>query len=132
MREILVHDIYSLEPMSYSSLYLFIFLVIVLSGTLFFLTRRLIKKYHENKNRAYKQAIRVLKKCDFSEVKNTAYRISYYGEMLAQTTEERKLFQTLLKALEPFKYKKEVTEFPESIKDLLGAFILKVESRYVG
>ena len=132
MREILVNDIYALQPMSYSSLYLFIFLVIGIATLLFFLTRRLVKNYYLNKNRALKQAINVLKKCNFSEVKTTAYRISYYGEMMVQTKEEKYLFQMLLKELAPYKYQKEVSVLPEFIKDLLDAFISKVESRYVG
>jgi hypothetical protein len=93
-------------------------LLLVLAALAFWLVRR--KKGRIDRKR--KEALRRLDALDFGDTKKAVYDFSLLGHFVL-TPETEKTFKTLLAALEPYKFKKEVPPLPEELKTRMLAFI---------
>jgi len=78
----------------------------------------LIKFIKSNKKVDMKKVwLEELHKIDWSDPKDTAYRITKYGRLLAQDDERRqRMYEHLLPLLEKYKYRKRVDSADEEIK----------------
>jgi len=131
MRNILIEDIYALEFVPDSSLWMLISLSLTVVVVVSLVVRKLIKNYHFKKYREIQLALEVLKSCDFTQIKNTAYQISYYGKVLAMNEKQEAIFTKILKALEVYKYEENPQDFSLEFKALFETFMRDVESVHV-
>ncbi|PHS59136.1 MAG: hypothetical protein COB17_00990 [Sulfurimonas sp.] len=131
MRAVIINDIYALEPVTDSSLYVLLFLIISAFSVLFLFYKYISQKYKKNKNKKLISSINILKQNNFLLSLNTSYQISYYGKIIAQTNEEKELLSKINIKLEIYKYQEITTLISLEIQDLIDFLISKVESRYV-
>ena len=123
MNEIKIHDIKGLVNIPDISLYIYMFLWI-LGCAAFFLIIFLFYKFFQNRNKnVRKQYYQILKELDLSYAKHSAYTITKYSSLLAQTQREKKLVKELVEELEKYKYKKEVEPLNDEIKISFGRFM---------
>ncbi len=109
-----LRDIKPLVDISDFSLYIFWGLIILVVGILIFLLIIFIKKFSFKKNKE-KEYLAALSRIDWSNPKKAAYEATYYGRLLANDDRREKLFEELVKRLEPYKYKKEVGKVDEDV-----------------
>ncbi len=99
-----LRDIRSLEPIPDISLYLFIGVVALfalVAGVLLYLLWRRLK----NRRRTIEKEVwKRLRNVDLSDSKKAAYQITKYARYLARSEHSRKIFETLEKRLEKYKY----------------------------
>jgi len=131
MNQILQHDIFPLLEVSDNSLLVFISLIIVSTVLIALSMSWLFKKYSFNRDKTVKKYLNILKRCDFSQARASAFCISYYGRFLAQNTQEKALVEELIKELEIYKYKKNVPEISLELKERVLTFIDIIESKHV-
>jgi len=130
MNQILLHDIFPPLEVNDNSLLVFIVLVVV-SVTLIFLSMSwILKKYSFNRDKTLKKHLSILKNCDLSQARVSAFCISYYGRLLAQSREEKALIEELIRELEIYKYKKNMPEISSELKERVLMFIDTIESKY--
>jgi len=127
MNEIKIHDIKELVEIPDFSLYIYMLLWILAIGAIFIFII-LIYRYFYNKNRCKrKEYFKILKELDLNNAKNSAYEITKYARLLAQTQREKKLSEELIEELERFKYKKNVDTLDDDIKIIFGRFMDSVD-----
>jgi len=131
MRQLLINDIYPLEVVTDTSLYYLISLVVLVSFLIFILLRWSIINHKHKKNKELRYCVDILKQNNSSSSRTTAYRISYYGSIIAKTNREKNIFQELNESLDIYKYQKHAPDISPKVQCLLKDFIAEVESRYV-
>jgi len=131
MKHILRHDIFPPLEVHDNSLWIFILLVIAGVSVISIVWIWLLKRYRFNKDRNFKNYLKILKKCDLTQARASAYSISYYGRLLAQSEEENFLLESLIAELEFYKYKKNTPELSLELKEQFFIFVDKIESKYV-
>ena len=131
MKALIINDIFppvEIPDNSYSNF------VIIISIGLAFLSIGLYRLY---KKRAVKELsteekqLNILKNCDLENVRQSAYQISYYGKLLASSSEEKKILDNIILELTPYKYQQELSHLPDSIKEQLQLFITLLERKHV-
>ncbi len=127
MQDLKIHDIKGLVEIPDFSIYLYM-LLWILASLLFFAFIYLVYKLIKNRKKNYrKEYYKNLKEIDFSNTKQSAYKITRYSRLLAQSPREKKLMEELLEALEKYKYKKNVEQFDDEIKILYGRFMDNID-----
>lgn len=127
MNEIKIHDIKGLVDIPDISLYIYMFLWILASAAIF-LTVFLLYKFFQNRNKNQrKQYYQILKELDLNNTKESAYTITKYSQLLAQTQREKKLLNELIEELEKYKYKKKVEPFKDETKIIFGRFMDNID-----
>ena len=111
--DIPLHDIKPLLEVDEYSLYYFLgassLLLILLLGITYLIYRYFKKRNAYNVRKEYINNINAL---DFSDTKNTAYQISFYGELFKDDSPRHaEMYQNLMQRLESYKYKKTVDSF---------------------
>lgn len=118
-----LHDIKELESIPDNSIFLFSFLIflafLVLLLILFFIVK-FIKNKKENSRKKY---YKILENIDFKDSKMSAYTITKYSRLLANTQREKKLCDELIEELDKFKYKKHVDTIDIKVKAKLSTFM---------
>ncbi len=127
MNEIKIHDIKSLVDIPDISLYIYIFLWIIASAIIFLIVFLLFRFFRNRSKNQRKEYYKILDELDLSDVKNSAYTITKYARLLAQSHREKKLVNELIEELEAYKYKKEVEPLSDEIKIIFGRFMDSVD-----
>ena len=105
------------------SIFLFsfiIFLILVLFLVLIFYIIRYFKNKKPNKRKEYFSS---LKSISFQDSKKDAYLITKYLRLLATNEREKNLSNEIIDDLEKYKYKKDVSQINDSIKNKLSTFM---------
>ncbi|RXK11498.1 hypothetical protein CP965_13775 [Halarcobacter mediterraneus] len=127
MQDLKIHDIKGLVEIPDFSICLYM-LLWILASLLFLAFIYLVYKLIKNRKKNYrKEYYKNLKEIDFSNTKQSAYKITRYSRLLAQSLREKKLMEELLEALERYKYKKNVEQFDDEIKILYGRFMDNID-----
>ena len=131
MKHKLRYDIFPPLEVHDNSLWIFILLVIAGVSVISIAWILLFKRYHSSRDKNFKKYLKTLKNCDLTQARISAYRLSYYGRLLAQTEEEKDLLKSLVAELEFYKYKKNAPELSSELKEQFFIFLSKIESKYV-
>jgi len=101
-----LHDIKPLLEIPDSSYYIYFgmiaFGIFILLSLLFFLLR---KFFLNRKESTAQQQLKALKKVDWSNSKEAAYRVTRLGRMLVEDKRSEEIYRQLLPLLERYKYK---------------------------
>ena len=123
--DIPIHDIKPLIEIQEYSFYYFLALVgfgiIVLLLLAYFLY-----SYVKNKNKynIRKEHLQLLTALDISDTKQAAYDVTLYGATFMQDSQNhQKSYETLVEALEEYKYKKNVKAFDTQRQNLIESYI---------
>jgi len=123
--DIPLHDIKTvIDIEEYSFYYLSVVVVlvsIVLLGALY-----LLVKYLKNRNtfNIRKEHSRLLHEIRFENPKEDAYNITRWGDTFKNDSERhRNAYETLVKSLEAYKYKKDVGTFDENVKHAFDIYL---------
>jgi hypothetical protein len=81
---------------------------------------KIFKRKKPNKRKKY---LEILQKLNLENTKKSAYDITKYGILIAQTPEEKQLIKKLIMKLEAYKYKKYVKPFDDEIKTTFNIFM---------
>ncbi len=125
-----MNDIFPLVDVPDNSVYLFFTLLFIALLSLGVGLYSLYKKFRVEKISREKKYIEIVKNCDFKTTKQSLYQISYYGHLLAKTVEEKQAIEAIVTELSSYKYKKEVPEISDEIKEKLVSFLHRVEKRH--
>lgn len=104
------------------SIYIFTAIVIVGFCVLFIVILKIYQFFKKRVKSKAQIAREKLSQIDFKNAKQTAYEISKYAIFLLDNTASQDLYNKLEKALEKYKYKKEVPEFSQEDITLFNSF----------
>ncbi|MFK5975655.1 MAG: hypothetical protein QM493_04010 [Sulfurovum sp.] len=93
---------------------------------IFFLIKRLWQSRKVNRAKEY---LRELKKIDWSDTKESAYKATHYARLLATDDRKRELFSQLEEMLEQYKYKKEVDEVDDDTQAKFNLYVQVADGR---
>ncbi|WP_281951346.1 hypothetical protein [Nitrosophilus kaiyonis] len=105
------------------SFYAYIFSISIFTIFLLLLIYKIIKILSSKKIDKRKEMIKKLKKVNFENPKKAAYQITKYGRELVYDDRSYKIFEELLKRLQKYKYKKEVSKADEETKKYFKLFL---------
>jgi len=123
MNNLQINDIKALVSIPDLSFYLFVFLLILGLVFIFILIFSFYKIYINKTKNIRKGYYLKLEALDLKESKNSAYIITKYARLLAQTKIEKNLCDELVEELENFKYKKDVKPLNNNVKILFERFM---------
>lgn len=109
-----------------SSIYIFSLILCTIAILLFYILKSISKKYRSRTKNPTKHILKKFKEIDLSNPKQTAYDISKYGKVLAKTSESKQILNQLNKLLEQYKYKKDVSNLDNEIKQKYNQFMLYI------
>lgn len=127
MDEIKINDIKNLSEIPDISLYIYMLLWMLGIAFIFILIFLVYKFFYNKKGNERKKYYKTLKELDLSNAKQSAYTISKYVRLLAQSEREKRLADELIEELEKYKYKKEVKELENDIKIIFARFMDSVD-----
>ena len=95
--------------------------IVVLAVALFFLIKLLLGLRRTNQRKAWLEA---LKQIDWSDPKHGAYEATRLGRLLlGEERRPRELYRQMVEALEPYKYRKEVSELAPDARAQFDLFV---------
>jgi polysaccharide pyruvyl transferase WcaK-like protein len=109
------------------SFFFFCAIVVFIAIALFLISYSLFRYFKNKKPDQKKISLKVLKELDFSDAKKSAYLITLHTRNLSTDVRTKKLFNELNNKLENYKYKKDISDFDDEIKNDLNLFIEVVE-----
>lgn len=125
----MIKDINPYIPMYDSSIYLFALILCIIAMLLFYILKHISKKYRGKTKNSPKHILKKFKELDLSNPKQAAYDISKYGKILANTNESKQKLKQLNKLLEQYKYKKDVSNLDNEIKQKYNQFMLYINKQ---
>ena len=125
----MIKDINPYIPMYDSSIYLFALILCIIAILLFYILKHISKKYRGKTKNSPKHILKKFKELDLSNPKQAAYDISKYGKILANTNESKQKLKQLNKLLEQYKYKKDVSNLDNEIKQKYNRFMLYINKQ---
>lgn len=126
MNQLNINDIKELETIPDISFYIFILLIsigICLLLSLIYLIYKFFKKEKSDKYFYYNE----LKNIDFTNSKDSAYKITKFGKELISNDRAKKLYEELIHELQEYKYKKEVKEIDSTVKQKFEIFMDSID-----
>lgn len=96
------------------------FFTLLVVAILFFVAKRLWDNRKENLAKKYLAA---LKKIDWKESKESAYKATHYARLLATDERRKELFNQLEPMLEQYKYKKVVGQVDQETRNQFNLFM---------
>lgn len=119
-----INDIKPIVDIPDYSIYIYYSLILLVTLFVLFIIYFIYKYFKEKNNKQDKEYLNILKNLDFSNPKQTAYSISYYGRILAKSERSHRLIEELHHELEDFKYKKHIPQnIPQNIKAKFDIFL---------
>ena len=131
MKNLVINDVFPLVDVPDNSAYIFFTLLFAGILSVGLGSYYLYKKFRVHKISREKKYIKILKNCDFKNAKQSTYQISYYGHLLAKTVEEKKAIEEIVTQLSSHKYKKDVPEISDEIKEQFQLFLNTIEISHV-
>lgn len=125
-----INDLFPPVDVPDHSAYLFVLLLLGSMVIIGGLLPALYKKAWARRDGRRDRYIRVLQNCDFKAAKQTAYKISYYAPLLAQTHSQKEAVKALTQKLSLYKYSKELPPIPREIKEELHLFLELIEGQH--
>ncbi len=125
----MIHDIFPPVEIPDNSFYLFLLLFFCTLFICFALLLFFYKRYKKRRNRQTLLFLKILQQCDFTDAKQSAYKIEYYAKALAITEEQKALFTQIQTLLQSYKYRDSQAPLPQNIQTLLKLFIKSVQER---
>ena len=123
-----LRDIRSLEPIDDISLYLFIIAVVFVSLIIGALLYKLFSTIRARKKETLrKEVLQRLKDIEFDDPKDAAYKITKYGQFLANDERSKRMLEQLLPKLEKYKFIKDVPEFDDESVQYYHLFLKSVD-----
>jgi hypothetical protein len=117
MQDIPIRDIKPLVEIEDYSIYLFygfsLLGFIVFLSIAYFLFRYIKSKKSQSKREKY---IEIISNIDFSNPKESAYKLTEYGRVLATDKRSSDIYREFIEKLEAYKYKKSVPDIDDEIK----------------
>jgi hypothetical protein len=104
-----INDIKPIVEIPDMSIYLYYIIITIVFLFIIFIGYFIYKFLTRDKNTIQKGYYKKLKDIDFENIKQTAYTISKYGQLLAKDDRQIQLISEIVSQLEPYKYKKEIT-----------------------
>jgi hypothetical protein len=130
MKNLPINDIFPLVDVPDNSAYIFFTLLCIGIVSLVIGIFYLYKTLRVHKISREKKYIIILKNCDFQNARQCSYKISYYGQLLAKTAEEKKAIEAIVAQLSSYKYKKDAPEISDEIKEQFQRFLHTIEMRH--
>lgn len=118
-----IHDIKDIVQIPDYSIFIFSALVFLALILLLVIVLFIYKYFKNKKKNVRKEYFEILKTVDYKNSKESAYKITKYVRLLAQSNREKKLANDLIESLEKYKYKREVETIDNSIKSKLSLFL---------
>jgi len=116
-------DIKPIVEVHSNSLYILLAIVAVVVLVVAFIAYRYFTRIQKTKQPSQKElAYQRLQKLDFNNTKEVVYRFSLDGNLFCNETNSQK-FKQIEKALEAYKYKKEVEALSPELKREIKAFV---------
>ena len=132
MNNLEINDIFTIVDVPDNSIYVFTFIVgIVTFFTATLITFLYIKFRKYKKKKDVLKHINILKNCDFDNARESAYKIEYYSKALVHTGEEKKLLNEILQDISLYKYHKNVLKIPDETKKRLYILLDTIENNHV-
>ncbi len=125
----MIHDIFPSVEIPDNSFYLFLLLLFCTLYICFTLLLFFYKRYEKSRNRQTVLFLKILQQCDFTDAKQSAYKIEYYAKALATTEEQKALLAQMQTLLQPYKYRDGQTPLPQNIQTVLKLFIKNVQEK---
>ncbi len=123
MNELKIHDIKDIVEVPDISIYLF-YGLIVFGAILVVIFIYFVYRYFKNKKpNIRKEYLAILNDIDLNDTKNSAYIITKYGILIANSVREKELIGQLVEELESYKYKKDINQFDEKTKQSFKNFM---------
>jgi len=123
-----LRDIRSLEPIDDISLYLFIIAIVFVSLIIGALLYKLFSTIRARKKETLrKEVLQRLKDIEFDDPKDAAYKITKYGQFLANDERSKRMLEQLLPKLEKYKFIKDVPEFDDESVQYYNLFLKSVD-----
>lgn len=113
MQDIPIRDIKPLVEIPDYSFYIFITIVIFTIVAILILAIYLFKFFKSKQKSKEREYLEILKNIDFKDPKESAYKITKYGRVLAKDERSREILNDLIVKLEKYKYQREVPKFDE-------------------
>ncbi len=120
-------DIKPLVEISDFSFYAYIFALIISFLLFFILFYKLMKIFKKKRVDKRKEMIETLRNIDIEDSKRAAYTITKLGRELVWDDRSFKIFEELLRRLQRYKYKKEVSKLDDEVKRYLQLFLETVD-----
>lgn len=118
-----INDIKTITTIPDNSIFIFSFLSFLVLLSLILIIVFIIRFIKNKKKDIRKEYYKILENIDFTNSKETAYKITKYSRLLALTDREKKLSHELIEELEEFKYKKNVNDISIEIKAKFSTFM---------
>lgn len=118
-----LNDIKELEKIPDNSIFIFALLVFLGFLVLLSIIFLIIKFFKNRKKSPRKIYFEILKQIDFEDSKKSAYLITKYARLVASNEREKKLANELIDELEKYKYKKNVENINNEIKNKYSIFM---------
>lgn len=118
-----LNDIKELEKIPDNSIFIFALLVFLGFLVLLSIIFLIIKFFKNRKKSPRKIYFEILKQIDFENSKKSAYLITKYARLVASNEREKKLANELIDELEKYKYKKNVENINNEIKNKYSIFM---------
>lgn len=100
--------------------------ITLITAIVFFILKRWWDSREVNLSKGY---LRELKKIDWLDTKDSAYRATHYARLLATDDRKRELFSQLEEMLEKYKYKKEVDEVDADTQAKFNLYVQVADGR---
>ena len=95
--------------------------IVILAAAMFYLIKLLLSLRRTNRRKAWLAA---LKQIDWSDPKHGAYEATRLGRLLlGEERRPRELYRQMIEALEPYKYRKEVSGLTPEARAQLDLFV---------
>jgi hypothetical protein len=124
MEELQLHDIKGLVEIPDDSIYYFFGLIGLITVLLIIITvlwyRYLKRTKAVDLQKLYKEE---LLNSDLNQTKQTAYKLSHYGQLLDKNETQQAAFDLIALELKHFKYKKEVPAFDTELRSSISNFL---------
>lgn len=118
-----IHDIKDIVKIPDNSIFIYyglIFLVVIISLTIIIFIIKYFRNKKVDKRKIY---FNILKDIEFRNSKKDAYTITKYLRLLVKDEREKILASELIKELEVYKYKKDVSNIDTNIKNKLTTLL---------
>ncbi len=118
-----INDIKDIVDIPDYSIYIFGAIIIAMAIIIGLIIYFIYKYFKNKKLNIKKEYFKILQNLDLDDTKNSAYKITKYGLLLASTPREKRLISSLNSLLEEYKYKKNVQPFDDNIKNQFQIFL---------
>ncbi|BCD59740.1 MULTISPECIES: hypothetical protein [unclassified Nitratiruptor] len=105
------------------SFWIYFAFIVVITLLAAILVYQIVKLLSTKKVNRRKEILQMLRNLDCNDSKKCAYLLTKYGKYLVTDESRARLYEDLVKKLTHYKYKKNVSTFPEDLKKEIRLFL---------